>query len=154
QCDLPTAAVGLALNVTATDATLATFLTVFPTGAARPNASHLNPAPGQPPMPNAVTTDLDSAGSLSVFNKQGSVHVFADVVGYYTDHDHDDRYYTVAEVDAALAALDTGGGSNLKFVSIDPLAVFGSAPVSLGGDPHDGIDLAPPISGPTGNFGF
>ena len=158
QCNVPAEAVGLSLNVTAVDATLNTFLTLFPAGAARPNASHLNPAPGQPPTPNAVTTDIDDADTFSIFNKQGTVHVFADVVGYYTDHDHDDAYYTEAEIDAKLAALPTGGGGgggeSNRFVSIDPLAVFGSAPVTLGGDPQDGIDLAPPISGPTGDFGF
>jgi hypothetical protein len=32
------------------------------------------------------------------------VHVIVDVTGYYVDHTHDDRYYTEAEVDAAIAA--------------------------------------------------
>ena len=31
--------------------------------------------------------------------------MIGDVVGYYTDHDHDDRYYTKAQVDAAVAAV-------------------------------------------------
>ena len=103
QCTLPADAKGLALNVTAVGATDATFLTVWPTGADRPNASALNPAPGQPPAPNAVNTDLNDGGQFSVFNRFGSVHVIADVVGYYTDHHHDDRYYTQAQVDAKLA---------------------------------------------------
>jgi hypothetical protein len=104
NCVLPDAAVGLVLNVTAVDASQATFLTLFPTGAERPTASHLNPSPGAPPAPNAVTVDLSASGQFSVFNRFGNVHVLADVVGYYTDHHHDDRYYTEAEVDAAVAA--------------------------------------------------
>lgn len=156
ECTVPAEAVALSLNVTAVGATLDTFLTLFPAGTTRPNASHLNPSPGAPPTPNAVSVDLDDTGTFSIFNKQGTVHVFADVVGYFTEHQHDDTYYTEAEIDAMFAALPAaapGTGSH-KFLSIDPLAVFGTAPVTLGGDAHDGIDLAPPISDPTGNFGF
>ena len=53
---IPTGAVGLSLNVTAIGATLPTFLTVWSADDARPEASSLNPSPGQPPTPNAVTT--------------------------------------------------------------------------------------------------
>ncbi len=104
NCTIPTDAVGLVLNVTAVDATAPTFLAVWPAGQTRPEASSLNPAPGQPPTPNAVTTDLGAGDQFNVFNLQGSVHVFADVVGYYADHNHDDRYYTEAEIDAFVAA--------------------------------------------------
>lgn len=104
ECELPTGASGLVLNVTAVDATQLTFLTIWPADEPQPNASSLNPSPGGPPTPNAVSVDLSDAGSFSVYNYQGSVHVLADVVGYYTDHQHDDRYYTEAEVDARVAA--------------------------------------------------
>jgi hypothetical protein len=112
NCNLPNSTLGVVLNVTAVDATQATFLTLFPTGVDRPTASHLNPAPGAPPAPNAVTVDLSTAGSFSVFNRFGSVHVLADVVGYYTDHHHDDRYYVPSSGGlpgdvAALLALET-----------------------------------------------
>ena len=103
NCALPGTAVGLVLNVTAVAATQATFLTLFPTGVTRPIASHVNPVPGAPPAPNAVTVDLSDDGRFAIFNRFGSVHVIADVVGYYTDHHHDDRYYTEAEVDALIA---------------------------------------------------
>jgi hypothetical protein len=106
NCELPDAAVGLVLNVTAVDATQATFLTLFPTGAERPTASHLNPSPGAPPAPNAVTVDLSGEGEFSVFNRFGNVHVLADVVGFYTDHHHDDRYYTKSQADATRAQLE------------------------------------------------
>lgn len=108
NCNLPANAVALVLNVTALDATLPTFLAVWPAGVARPEASSLNPAPGQPPMPNAVTTDLGTNNEFSIFNLQGTVNVLADVVGYYADHNHDDRYYqksqtyTQAEVNNAI----------------------------------------------------
>jgi hypothetical protein len=98
---IPASATGLSMNVTAVDPSQATVLTIWGAGA-RPNASSLNPTPGQPPTPNAVTSGLTGAGQLNVWNAFGSVHVIIDIVGYYTDHNHDDRYYTEAEVDAMM----------------------------------------------------
>jgi hypothetical protein len=73
--------VGISLNVTAVGATAATFLTIWPDGT-RPLASSLNPAPGQPPTPNAVATQLSGAGAFNVFNRFGTVDVIVDVNGY------------------------------------------------------------------------
>ena len=100
---IPTTAKAVSLNVTAVGATQPTFLTLWATGQTRPLASSLNPTPGQPPTPNAVITDVDTNGQLNIYNLQGNVHVLADINGYYAGHNHDDRYYTEAEVDAAMA---------------------------------------------------
>ncbi|HWL45624.1 MAG TPA: hypothetical protein VNQ73_21970 [Ilumatobacter sp.] len=89
DCDLPTGATGLQLNVTAVGATQLTNLRFFPSGQATPTVSNLNPAPGQPPTPNAVTVTLDDAhGKFDVFNRFGQVDVVIDVAGYYTDRQH------------------------------------------------------------------
>ena len=106
NCNLPNGTAGLALNVTAVGPTAPTFLTIFPAGVARPVTSNLNPTPGQPPTPNAVNVDLNASGRFSVYNLAGSVHVIVDVVGIYDDHNHDDRYYTEAEVDAQIAQIE------------------------------------------------
>ena len=79
---IPNDVVGLSLNVTAVGASQPTFLTLWPSGT-RPTASSLNPAPGQPPTPNAVTTNLSATGSFNVYNKAGTVDVIIDVNGYY-----------------------------------------------------------------------
>lgn len=110
QCtapDLPSGTTGLQLNVTAVGATGPTYLTFFPGDGTRPNASSLNPPPGQPPTPNAVTTRLDGAGRFSVYNRNGAVDVVVDVVGYYVDHQHtgDDI------VDGSLTGADVADGS-------------------------------------------
>lgn len=112
---IPTTASGVSLNITAVGATLPTFLTVWATGAAQPHASSLNPFPGSPPTPNAVTTAINTNGQFDIYNLQGNVQVIADINGYYTDHYHDDRYYTKnqtddryytkAQVDALVAEL-------------------------------------------------
>jgi hypothetical protein len=100
DCSLPADTTGLQLNVTAVDASQLTNLRFYPEGANTPTASNLNPAPGQPPTPNAVAVSLNpSNGKFHVFNRFGSVHVVIDVLGYFTDHDHDDRYYRKTEAD-------------------------------------------------------
>ena len=100
ECTIPSKAVGLALNVTATDATMPTFVTVWPDGE-RPTASNLNPAPGQPPVPNFVTTDLASDGSFRVYNFRGEVDLIFDVSGYYISS-------TLLEIDSRIDEIDSG----------------------------------------------
>ncbi len=104
NCNLPTGTAGLNLNVTALGATQQTNLRFFPESAALPTTANLNPTPGAPPTPNAVAVTLNGGnGTFSVYNRFGTVAVVIDVMGYYTDHTHDDQYYTKAESDAALA---------------------------------------------------
>ena len=71
------------LNVTAISPTASTFLTVFPSGETRPTASNINAVPGQI-VPNLVLVKLGSNGQASIYNRSGSTHVAADVVGYLT----------------------------------------------------------------------
>ena len=53
---------------------------------------------------------------FSVFNRFGTVNVIIDVVGVYDDHNHDDRYYTEDEADAAFARQVAGQrGGNRRF---------------------------------------
>jgi len=103
NCTIAADAIGLSLNVTAVNPTGASYLTVFPSDAARPTASNLNWIAGQAPVPNAVTTDVSGDGRISFFNNAGTVDVVVDILGYYVDHNHDDRYYTKGQSDAALA---------------------------------------------------
>jgi hypothetical protein len=76
-------ATGAVLNVTTVNASANSYLTVWPADKVQPLASNLNWGPGQGPTPNQVTTGLDSAGKLSLFNNAGTVDVIVDVVGVY-----------------------------------------------------------------------
>ena len=72
----------MALNVTAVEPSASGFLTVWPTGAARPNASNLNFTPGET-IPNMVIARVGTNGLVSIFNFQGSTHVVVDVLGWF-----------------------------------------------------------------------
>jgi hypothetical protein len=74
----------VALNVTVTNPTAQSFLTVWPTGSTRPTASNLNFNPGQT-VPNRVIVPVGTGGEVSVYNPAGSVDVVVDVGGYFTD---------------------------------------------------------------------
>jgi hypothetical protein len=107
NCTIPDDAVGLALNVTAVDATTLTFLTFWPDGE-RPLASSLNPAPGEPPRPNAVNTDLSDTGSFNLYNLAGSVNVIIDINGYYTNTSLRSLASRLADAESRLAGLELG----------------------------------------------
>lgn len=104
---IPAAASSLLLNVTAVDASAQSFLTFWSDGSRPTTSSSLNPAPGQPPTPNAVTVGLSGTNTFEAYNLAGTVDVIVDVVGYYENHNHDDRYYTKAEVDQFASASAT-----------------------------------------------
>ncbi|MDA3012543.1 MAG: hypothetical protein O2801_08390 [Actinomycetota bacterium] len=81
---IPEDAVGVVVNVTALNATDGgTFLTLFPTGGAMPNASTLNPSPNEVAF-NAATVLLGPEGTFEVYNYSGTVDVIVDVTAYMT----------------------------------------------------------------------
>ena len=80
---IPTDATSVAVNITIDqDATLKSFLTVWPTGQTRPLASANNAEPGLVSA-NSAIFQLGTDGKLSVFNQQGTVNVIMDVTGYF-----------------------------------------------------------------------
>lgn len=84
QCrGIPTNATAVSLNVTAVNPTAPSFLTVWPAGQSRPNASNLNYAAGSGATPNAVIVALGSGGAIDVFNEFGNVDLIIDVNGYF-----------------------------------------------------------------------
>ena len=79
---VPATGVGaVALNVTVTEPTAPSFVTVWPSGSQRPNASSLNMAPGQT-VPNLVLAPVGADGKVSLYNDRGTTQLVADVVGW------------------------------------------------------------------------
>jgi hypothetical protein len=76
----PTAVV---LNVTVTNPTANSYLTVWPQGTSQPLASDLNWRVGQT-VPNLVVVKLGPTGMVSLYNLAGTSHVVIDVVGWYS----------------------------------------------------------------------
>ncbi|HEY5424599.1 MAG TPA: hypothetical protein VIK05_14070, partial [Ilumatobacteraceae bacterium] len=103
NCVIPPDATAVSMNVTAVGGTAGSFLTIYPSDAAsRPQASNLNWTAGSAPTPNKVDVKLSAGGAINLYNLAGNVDVLADVVGYYADHNHDDRYYTKEQIDATV----------------------------------------------------
>ena len=80
---VPTTAAGVVANVTVTNTTGQSYLTVYPGGTAQPLASDLNWTPGLT-VPNLVVAELGATGALGVFNAAGSTDVIVDVSGWFT----------------------------------------------------------------------
>ncbi|MFI9380889.1 RCC1 domain-containing protein [Kutzneria sp. NPDC052558] len=83
---VPSEARAVVLNLTGTDVTAATNVTVWPDGAARPVASNLNLERGQTAA-NLVTVQVGAGGKVDLYNHAGSVNLVADLAGYYAPSD-------------------------------------------------------------------
>ena len=79
---VPTSGVSaLTMNVTSTEASNHSFLSVTPAGGKA--TSSLNLIPGRD-VPNLVTVPVGGDGNVRIYNNAGSTHVVADVVGWYS----------------------------------------------------------------------
>jgi hypothetical protein len=134
NCTVPLDARAVALNVTVANGSANSYLTVWPADAAQPVASNLNWPAGSGPIPNKVDVGLSADGRISFYNNGGTVDVLADVVGYYADHNHDDRYYTKPQVDAAISL-----GAAVRTDTYAPYAMQSFQPVSSQFGPIGGV---------------
>ena len=81
---IPADASALVLNVTVTEGTAGSFLTVWPQGRTQPTASNLNFAAGETTANAVVVQRVGADGAIDLANAVGEVHVIVDVVGYFT----------------------------------------------------------------------
>lgn len=77
---IPAGATGVIMNVTAASPSADGYLTVWPSGTARPTASNVNFTAGQD-VPNLVMVGLNG-GNVDIYNELGATEVMLDVVGY------------------------------------------------------------------------
>ncbi len=78
---LPATATAAVLNVTGIAST-STYVTVWPYGATRPNASNLNLAAGDI-RPNLVTVQVGTGRKVRLYTNSGPTHLLADLAGWY-----------------------------------------------------------------------
>lgn len=69
-------------NLTATQPTINGYITAWPAGSARPNASNLNFVAGQT-VANLVIARVGANGSVALYNSNGNTHLIADVAGWF-----------------------------------------------------------------------
>ena len=79
---LPAGTTAVALNVTVTNPSAPSFLSIYPGGQPRPNASNLNWVAGQT-IPNMAEVGLGAGNTITIYNAAGTTDVIADVLGYY-----------------------------------------------------------------------
>ncbi|MFH5879629.1 RCC1 domain-containing protein [Arthrobacter sp. NA-172] len=80
---IPASVSAVTFNLTVANPSSFGFITAFPSGTTRPNASNLNFATGQT-VPNSVTVPVGADGKVTLFNRSsGTTHLIADVSGYY-----------------------------------------------------------------------
>ena len=113
------------LNITVTNTTAPSFLTVWPSGSARPNASNLNWVAGQT-VPNRVIAQIGAGGKVSVYNQFGAADVIVDVSGYFTDPTAIGKLFTPQ---VAHRIADTRGHATLGPGGTYTLQVGGVSPV-------------------------
>lgn len=135
---VPAIGVGaVALNVTATEPTASSFLTVYPTGAARPVSSNLNVVAGQT-VPNMVVVPVGAGGKISVFNNNGSTQLVSDVLGWFPTG----NVFTGLTPARLLDTRPDGNtidGSFQRGGALGPVATTDVVVVGRGGVPASGV---------------
>jgi hypothetical protein len=84
NCGVPSTAKAVSLNVTITNASSSSWLTLWPSGTAQPFVSTINYDQNSGALANGAIVGLSSnTTDLSVANAIGGVHVILDVTGYF-----------------------------------------------------------------------
>ena len=144
---VPLNAKAVALNVTVTEPSAGSFLTVWPAGDTRPLASSVNMVPGQT-VPNMVFARVGADGRVSIYNNTGSTHVVADVVGAFADN-APGRFVAIQPA----RVLDTreGYGAPLARIAQDPLVLRLTGTAGIPGNGVGAVLLNLTAVAPTGN---
>ncbi len=117
---VPSGATAVALNVTVTNTTDGSYLSVYPTGDARPLLSNLNWGSGQT-VPNLVIVPVGTNGQVTFFNDQGRADVVVDLEGYF--------------------APEPSGATVGSYVPLAPSRITDTRAAS--GEPYSGDTLGP-----------
>lgn len=145
QFGIPIDATAVAWNLTAVDATVATYVTVWPGGTTMPASSNLNPVPGLA-VPNLVVGQLGPGGALSIFNNGGTVQLVADLVGYFSTSSN-----LRLQALAPSRLLDTRDGTGDHLGAIGPGEIITLKVTERGGIPNGATAVALNVTatGPT-----
>jgi spore germination protein YaaH len=147
QGNVPASGVSaVALNVTATNPTAGTYLTVFPTGGNPSGTSSVNVAAGQTAA-NRVIVPVGTGGQVSVINGAGTVDVVVDVGGWFSDasdpHASGGRFSGLVPARIIDTRTGTGGVPRAPLRGGSPLTVpiagLGGVPAMSGAVPPQAV---------------
>jgi hypothetical protein len=127
---------GVVVNVTVTEPTDSSWITVWPSGEAMPVASNLNMAAHQT-VANLVSTKVGADGVVRFANANGTAHLIADVVGWFDDGPSADGAEFVPVTPARL--LDTRNGIGGRTTPLGDGEGYGLTVVGAGGVPASGV---------------
>lgn len=145
---VPADATAVVLNVTVTGGTASTDVRAYPTGATVPVVSNLNASAGTT-VPNLVTVPLGAGGAVTLRNNSGSVHLIADLAGWYAP-ESGDGFAPVGPgrlLDTREGAGPVGPGGVLD------LQVTGALPTGDGGSVTVPADASAVVLNVTGTGG-
>ncbi|EWM14435.1 hypothetical protein [Kutzneria sp. 744] len=121
---VPAGATTAVFNLTGTDVTGPTFVTAFPAGQAKPDASNLNLQAGQT-SPNLVTVRLSADRKVTLANAYNSVDLIVDLAGYYSP-DSTQSFFPLQQI-RAVDTRDANGNPR------QPLGSGGTHALDFGG---------------------
>jgi hypothetical protein len=128
---IPSSGVSAAiLNITATNTSDASYLTVYPSGALRPTASNLNWVPGRT-VANLVEVALGPDGAVNLFNAAGSADILVDAQGWVQAITSTAAYGSYLNPMVRFRVLDTRDGTGGPSIKLGP-GVTISVPVDGG----------------------
>ncbi|MFF3726675.1 N-acetylmuramoyl-L-alanine amidase [Streptomyces erythrochromogenes] len=134
----PDGLTAVVLNVTATNPTQPSFVSVYPTGTTRTSASNLNFTAGQT-IPNLVIVPVVN-GKVSFYNNAGSVDLVADITGYFTPSNSGAKHSnlgpkrlmdTRSGLGVAKAPVGAGGVVTLTVAGVEGVPAEGVTAVVL-----------------------
>jgi hypothetical protein len=134
---VPANATSVILNVTVTNTTAASSLTLYPTGNSLPLASNLNWTAGQT-VPNLVTVPLGTNGSVTINNPSGNTDVVVDLEGYFAPAVSGTSGQFVTLPPARITDTRTGSGQPNAGMKMGPYSTLDVQVSGAGGVPLTG----------------
>lgn len=122
----------VALNVVAVTPTSSGYLTVYPTGVARPVASNVNFVRGRSAA-NSVIVKVGSGGRVRIYTSAGPTHLVVDVAGYFTNSSTFVPLTPARYADSRRATGVVAGPSSMTWWTAAGDGMFG--PMTGGYDP-------------------
>lgn len=136
---VPTDATAVSVNVTVTDTTANSFLTVYPSGEATPLVSNLNWIPGET-IANLVVVPVGGNGQISFYNDNGRVNVIVDLQGYFAGGDGGGYYVPLTP--SRITDTRPGSGEPNSGKTLGPGGTLNIQVAGAGGMPDSGITAA------------